>query len=195
MDSVNELELKSASWNELNTCGKTEEHGTETHGRTILWAIGVDCWLALRGYIAGKNSRRPPRLVTLIFQMRLCKFGIEHSVLVLKAYWNIYATETGCTYNIPSYMVHIFTSRLSVLFNTILSPKWAYWKCPSYVCYTGAFVCGRSRYPHQYFNNLTILSPFHTIGLSLCCRTAVQCSFWKLPDVPYRVSGNSLSAL
>jgi hypothetical protein len=36
MDLVNELELKSSSWNELNTCGKTEEHGIETHGRTIL---------------------------------------------------------------------------------------------------------------------------------------------------------------
>jgi hypothetical protein len=28
--------------------------------------------------------------VTLIFQMRLCKlFGIEHSVLVLKDYWDV----------------------------------------------------------------------------------------------------------
>jgi len=36
MDLVSELELKSASWNELNKCGKTEEHGTETHGQTIL---------------------------------------------------------------------------------------------------------------------------------------------------------------
>jgi hypothetical protein len=36
MDLVNELELKSASCNELSTRGKTEEHGTETQGRTIL---------------------------------------------------------------------------------------------------------------------------------------------------------------
>jgi len=38
----------------------------------------------------GEEFTTPTKNVTLIFQMRLCKlFGVEHSVLVLKAYWNV----------------------------------------------------------------------------------------------------------